>query len=89
MLKLISLQGFLNLSADAVRKIETGLEKAGLVWHINPAATLAVVDFEYVARYFAENAPKGVSGQIAASFTLKTTDTRGKTASTTFKFMYK
>lgn len=30
MLKLISLQGFLNLSADAVRKIETGLEKAGL-----------------------------------------------------------
>ncbi|MBR2315972.1 MAG: hypothetical protein IKA56_04945 [Clostridia bacterium] len=30
MLKLISLQGFLNLSADAVRKIETGLKKAGL-----------------------------------------------------------
>jgi len=30
MLKLISLQGFLNLSADAVKKIETELEKAGL-----------------------------------------------------------
>lgn len=67
----------------------SGLEKAGLVWHINSAATLAVVDFEYVARYFAENAPKGVSGQIAASFTLKTTDTKGRTASTSFKFMYK
>ena len=66
----------------------SGLEEAGLVWHVNPDATLAVVDFEYVAKYLAKNA-KGVSGQVAASFTLKVTDTRGKTASTSFKFIFK
>ena len=66
----------------------SGLEEAGLVWHVNPDATLAVVDFEYVAKYLAKNA-KGISGQVAASFTLKVTDTRGKTASTSFKFIFK
>lgn len=60
------------------------LEKAGFIWYVNSASTVAVIDFESVAAYLAMNS-SGSSSQ--SSIRITATDIKGRTAWETVNFV--